>query len=119
MSNQCQIYQLASRQEIGKKNQTRKELLGLTRLLPKTSVLAFSYSSNLGEKADWRVGSERKEKGCEGLNEGGSRKPSLRKTNIPSLFLLLCFLQELTVRLKVQEEENSKQDDLGSIAEIP
>lgn len=103
----------------GEENQTGKELLGLTGLLPKTSVLAFPDSPNLGEEADWRVGSEGKEKGCGGVNGGGSRKQSLRKTKVPSLFLLLCFPQELTVRLKVQEEESSKQDDLGSIAEIP
>lgn len=103
----------------GKENQTGKERLGLTGLLPKTSVLAFPDSPNLGEEANWRVGSEGKEKGCGEENGEDSRKQSLRKTKVPHLFLLLCFSQELTGRLKVQEGESSKQDDLASIAEIP
>lgn len=48
----------------GEENQTGKDLLGVTGLLPKTSVLAFSDSPNLGKEADWRVGSEGNEKSC-------------------------------------------------------
>lgn len=81
-----------------------------------TSALPISLS--LGEETDYRIGSVGRKKDGRWVKAGFQKaKPQEDKGSYFSP--LLCFPWELTLRLKVQYEERSEQDDLGSTAETP
>lgn len=97
----------------GKSN--RERTAGADWISTQDPGFGISQLSQRREEPEGRAGSERRKKGCGPVKrEAPERKPPW-KTKFPSflLFPLLCYPQELTLSLKVQQEESSKQGDLG------